>query len=151
MFYTLKLKDESSQSHFHFERVSVSCSILSDSLRPMDCSPPGSLVRGILQARILEWVAVPSSRGSSQSRDQTQVACTAGRFFTVWATRKAQTPGKLNDLPKDTASRWQSQKSNQDPTGSAACGFVRKSCSGGTTWVSGVCDLSCTSELPREG
>jgi len=38
---------------------------------------------GILQARILEWVAMPSSRGSSQSRDQTQVSCTAGGFFTV--------------------------------------------------------------------
>ena len=36
---------------------------------PMDCSPPGSSVHGILQARILEWVAMPSSRGSSQPRD----------------------------------------------------------------------------------
>ena len=44
---------------------------------------------GILQARILEWVAVPSSRGSSQLRDQTQVSHTAGRFFTVWAAREA--------------------------------------------------------------
>ena len=42
---------------------------------------------GILQARILKWVAMPSSRGSSQSRDQTQVSHTASRFFTVWATR----------------------------------------------------------------
>ena len=44
---------------------------------------------GILQARILEWVAMPFSRGSSQPRDQTQVSCTAGRFFTIWATREA--------------------------------------------------------------
>ena len=44
---------------------------------------------GIVQARILEWVAVPSSMGSSQPRDQTQVFCTAGGFFTVWATREA--------------------------------------------------------------
>ena len=36
---------------------------------PMDCSPPGSFIHGILQARILEWVAIPSSRGSSQPRD----------------------------------------------------------------------------------
>ena len=42
---------------------------------PMDCSPPGSSVHGILQARILEWVAMPSSRGYSQPRDQTQVSC----------------------------------------------------------------------------
>ena len=38
---------------------------------PMDCSPPGSSVHGILQARILQWVAIPSSRGTSQPRDQT--------------------------------------------------------------------------------
>ena len=50
---------------------------------PMDCSPPGSSVQGILQAAMLEWVAMPSSRGSSQPRDQTCVSCTAGRFFTT--------------------------------------------------------------------
>ena len=48
------------------------------------------VVHGILQARILEWVAFPFSRGSSQPRDQTQVSCIVGRFFTVWATREAQ-------------------------------------------------------------
>ena len=47
-------------------------------------------VHGILQARTLEWVAVSFSRGSSQPRDQTQVACIAGGFFTSWATREAQ-------------------------------------------------------------
>ena len=57
---------------------------------PMDCSPPGSSVHGILRARILEWVAMPSSWGSSQPRDQTQVSCIAGRFLTVWATRESQ-------------------------------------------------------------
>ena len=55
----------------------------------MDCSPPGSSVHGILQARILEWVAISFSRGSSQPRDQTQISCTAGRFLTIWATREA--------------------------------------------------------------
>ena len=50
---------------------------------PMDCSPPGSSVHGILQARILEWVAMLSSRGSSPPRDQTQVSHIGGRFFTV--------------------------------------------------------------------
>ena len=54
-----------------------------------DCSPPGSSIHGILQARMLEWVAIPFSRGSSQSRDWTQVSCTAGRLFIVWATREA--------------------------------------------------------------
>ena len=42
---------------------------------PMDCSPPGSSVHGILQARILEWVAMPSSRGSSQPRERTRISC----------------------------------------------------------------------------
>ena len=53
---------------------------------PMDCSLPGSFVHEILQASILEWVAMPSSRGSSWPRDRTRVACsscTAGGFFTV--------------------------------------------------------------------
>ena len=56
---------------------------------PMDCSLPGSSVHGILEIRILEWVAIPFSRGSSQPRDQTWVSCIAGRFFTIWATREA--------------------------------------------------------------
>ena len=59
-----------------------SCPILCD---PMDCSLPGSSVHGILQTRILEWVAMPSSRGSSWPRDQTRISCSssvAGRFFT---------------------------------------------------------------------
>ena len=46
-------------------------------------------IHGILQARMLEWVAFPFSRGSSQSRDWTQVSCIAGGFFTSWATREA--------------------------------------------------------------
>ena len=50
---------------------------------------PGSSVRGIIQARKLEWVAMPSSRGSSQRRDWTQVSCVAGGFFSIWATREA--------------------------------------------------------------
>ena len=56
---------------------------------PMDCSLPGSSVHGILQRRILEWVAISFSRGSSQPRDRTQVSSIEGRFFTLWATRKA--------------------------------------------------------------
>ena len=56
---------------------------------PMDHSPPGSSVHRILQARILEWVAIPFSRGSSWPRDRTQVSCITGRFFIVWATWEA--------------------------------------------------------------
>jgi len=58
---------------------------MSDSLRPMDYT-----VLGILQARFLEYVVFPFSRGSSQPRGQIQVSHTAGGFFTSWATREAQ-------------------------------------------------------------
>ena len=49
---------------------------------PMNCSPPGSSVHGILHARILEWVVISSSNGSSQPRDWICISCIAGRFFT---------------------------------------------------------------------
>ena len=62
--------------------VTQSCPTLCDSV---DCSPPGSSVHGILQARILEWVAISYSRGSSWPRNQTWVSCISGRFFTIWA------------------------------------------------------------------
>ena len=58
---------------------------------PMDCSSPGSSVHGILQVRILEWVAIHFSTGSSQPRDQSWVSHIASRFFTFLATRKAWT------------------------------------------------------------
>ena len=67
--------------------VAQSCPTLCD---PMDCNQPGSSVCGILQARVLEWVAISFSRGSFQPRDWTQVSSTAGRFVTVWAIREAQ-------------------------------------------------------------
>ena len=56
---------------------------------PMNCSPSGSSVHGILKTKMLEWVAIPFSSGSSQPRDQTWVSCIAGSFFTIWATREA--------------------------------------------------------------
>ena len=59
--------------------IKVCCAKLSQSCltlcNPMDCSPPGSTVRGILKTRILEWVAMPSFRGSSLPRDQTHISC----------------------------------------------------------------------------
>ena len=63
---------------------SESCSVVSDCLWPHGLYT----VHGILQARILEWVDFPFSRWSFEPRDQTQVSCTADRFFTSWATRK---------------------------------------------------------------
>ena len=71
----------------HVCRRAQSCLTLCD---PMDCSWPDSSVHGILQARILEWVAMPSSRGSSQPRDWTHVSCIASGYFTIWATREVQ-------------------------------------------------------------
>ena len=62
-----------------------SCSTLWDLT---DCSPPGSSVHRVLQARILEWVAIPFSKESSWFRDWTWVSCIARRFFTIWATRE---------------------------------------------------------------
>ena len=69
-------------SHCMYAKVTQSCLTLCDS---MDYT-----VNGILQARILEWVAVSSSRGSSQPRDRTQVSCIVDGFFTSWTTREAQ-------------------------------------------------------------
>ena len=69
---------------------SVSHSVVSHLCNPLDSSPPGSSVHGILQARIVEWVAIPFSRGSSQPRDQTQVSWIAGRFFITEPPRKPE-------------------------------------------------------------
>ena len=76
----------------------VNHSVVSDFLKPMDCSPPVSSVLGILQARILEWVAISFSRGSSWPRDWTLVSCIAGRFFTVWATREMSGDSDKNNF-----------------------------------------------------
>ena len=69
-----------------------------------DCSPPGSSVNGILQARILEWVPIPFSRGSSQLRCQTWISHIAGRFFTIWTTREA--PFKVMAVFKSQLGYW---------------------------------------------
>ena len=76
---------------FHRQKWKRKCYSLShDQLwNFMNCNPPGSSVYRIFQARILEWVVIPFSRGSSWSRDQTWVSCIAGRLFTIWATREA--------------------------------------------------------------
>ena len=66
--------------------VTQSCLTLCD---PMGCSLPGSSVHGIFQARVLEWVAISFSRGSSRPRDRTRVSHIAGRCFTIWTTREA--------------------------------------------------------------
>ena len=69
------------------EVKSLSCVQLCN---PMDCSPPGSSIRRILQARVLEWVAISSAGGYSRPRGWTRVSCIAVRHFTIWATREAR-------------------------------------------------------------
>ena len=72
---------------------------------PTLCNPVDYTVHGILQARILEWVAFPFSRGSSQSRDWTQVSHTAGGFFSSWASREAL-GASWGDLKSKKLSFW---------------------------------------------
>ena len=68
----------------------------------MDCSPPGSSVHGISQARVLEWVAISFSRGSFWSRDWTQVSCSGRQILYHWATREAP----VKQLQKKKGSGW---------------------------------------------
>ena len=89
----------------NFKRVSkserVSCSVMSNFLQPHRW---GSSVHGILQARILQWVAIPFSRGSSPPRDRTWVSCIAGGSFTIWATK---------EVPKEKGSLEKKSEKNQ--------------------------------------
>ena len=89
-----------SPENFMCMLVAQSCPTLFD---PMDCSPLGSSVRGILQARILPWIAILFSRGVSQPKDWNCISWIAGRFFTIWATRKAW------ELPRTVDSQAASQ------------------------------------------
>ena len=78
--------------------VTQSCPTL---LNPMDWRPPGSSIHGIFQARVLEWVAIAFSRGSSWPRDQTWVFHTVARYFTIWATRKETSHRSYLNLVED--------------------------------------------------
>ena len=80
---------------------SVSRTVMSDSLQPMNCSLPGSSIHGILQARIIEWVAISFSRGSSRPRDQTHIfciSCLADRFFTTESPGKPSLDTHIDDF-----------------------------------------------------
>ena len=83
-------------------------SVMSDSLDPVDYSLSG-LSMGILQARVLEWVALFSSRGSSQPRDRTRVSCIAGRFFTIEPPGKSQVNAYQSSKLKSTDIRQPAQ------------------------------------------
>ena len=95
----------------------------------VDCSPPGSPIHGILQARIVEWVAISFSRGSPWPRDWTQVSCFAGRCFNLWATGEAHTMvligpkrGKfkrqMTIRAEDGAQGWEKRKISNFPAAS---------------------------------
>ena len=85
-------KDLSQGKTYENKKVKVVSQLCPTLCDPIDCSPPGSSVLGILQARILEWVAISFSRGSSQPRDWTHVSHFAGRFFTIRTTREDPRP-----------------------------------------------------------
>ena len=76
--------------------VAWSCPTLCN---PVDCRPPGFSVYGISQARILEWVSISFSRGSSRPRDRTWVSRIVDRRFTAWATREVQWFTNINESP----------------------------------------------------
>ena len=82
-----------------WSEVTQSCPILCN---PTDCSLPGSSIPGILQAGILEWVAISFSRRSSQPRDWNWVSRIAGRHFTIWATREV----RMSDSSWVTKQLW---------------------------------------------
>ena len=82
-------------SEMKWSELSQSCLTLWD---PMNCSPPGSSIHGILQARILEWVAISFSKGTSQPRDRTRVSHIAGRCFYPMSHR-GKIPWKRKRLP----------------------------------------------------
>ena len=79
--------------------VYVSRSVGFDSLWPLDCNPPSYSIHGILQAKMLQWVALPFSRGSYKLRDLSWVSCIPGRSFTIWATRETLILACLSHSP----------------------------------------------------
>ena len=88
-------------------------SVVSNCLRPMDCSPPGPSVHGIVQARIQEWVAMPSSKESSQLKEGTHVSsisCIVGKFFTTETLGKSPDPlyhqRNPGNLPLSSRAGW---------------------------------------------
>ena len=110
----------------------------------MGCSPLGSSVHRILQARTLEEVAIHFSRGSSTPRQWAQVSCIAGRFFTVWATREAQWKRMLPFIPVSFHKNpWVLQStSTPDKKGAAMCQGAPK--------IAGPQSIAAVGEYPRQ-
>ena len=85
--YKKKWKGNAISKKYSDSEVAQLCPTLCS---PMDCNLLGSSVNGIFQARVLEWVAISFSKGSSQPRDWTRVSCIVGRYFIIWATREVK-------------------------------------------------------------
>ena len=100
-------KERQCQRMINVKVKSLSCLTLCD---PMDCSLPGSSVHGILQAIVLEWIAISFSRGSSRPRDRTWVSCIVDRCFTIQATMEVQMIKLLHNCTHLTL--WQSNTQN---------------------------------------
>ena len=98
----------------------LKCSVTSNSVTPWTITHQAPLSLGSLQARTLEWVAMPSSRGSSQPRDRTQVSHLAGRFFTHWAN---QGGSRIPEWVSYPFSRGSSRPRNQTGVFCTAGGF----------------------------
>ena len=86
--------------------------VVSNSCDPMDCSLPGSSVHGIFQARILEWVAISFSRGSSRPRNRTQVSRITGRFQLISSYTWGNRPRDISTARSSHVAKWQSQDLN---------------------------------------
>ena len=104
---------QKNQLPWHLELLQIVCtlsrSVVANSCGPIGYSLPGSSVHVILQAKILKWVAISLSRGSSQTRDWAQVSSIAIRLFIDWATREAQDHGQLihyHPTPRPYAVLW---------------------------------------------
>ena len=100
LYYYTPFSFNYTSSKVKWSEVAQLCPTLCD---PKDCSLPGSSIHGIFQARVLEWIAISFSRGSSRPRDGTRVSRIAGRRFTIWATREAHTSSKTTHSPESLA------------------------------------------------
>ena len=135
--------------------VAQSCLTLRD---PMDHSLPGFSVHGILKARILEWVAIPFSRGSSLPRDRTQVSCTACRFLPSEPSEKPQAlywAGSKD--PQQSIYRWKDLHLQVERATNWICPCLRETASGPLPlWLANIVyfhhsmeesDVDCTGQF----